>query len=112
MEKKLFIILLLLAFIFVGCGSGLRETIKEKRTHINNLVHIGMDLDKAIRILKDNDYRVGEKHIRNSYIFIYIPLVDRMPVRSTLTESVGLNSNAGIYVVIKSGLDNKITSIE
>lgn len=91
-----------------------------REKNVKSLIHVGMDVDKAINILKEKGFRVGEKHMptkKEDYYLVLIPLFDKdykIPLRSTFAEVTGTESkiNDKIYVFIEANLDNMITLIE
>lgn len=108
----------LLLILLCGCRAEddrIKEMVKEKDTVLRSLVHIGMNVDEAIEVLRKNGYRVGEKHMptkKGDYYAVAIPLIDKIPMSSIFAEVTGTDSKLRTYAIIKADLNNIITSIE
>ncbi|MCP4110883.1 MAG: hypothetical protein GY749_36075 [Desulfobacteraceae bacterium] len=103
------------------CGSFYRTEaeklrIEQKYQRLRNLIRVGMDIDEAADILKENSFKVGKKHSptgSENYFVVHIKLRERIPPSSTIAEILGTKSKNGrAYAVLEAGGDNKIFRIQ
>ncbi len=90
--------------------------IEQEYQRLRNLVRVGMDIDEAACILKENGFKVGRKHSltgSEDYFVVHIDLQERMPPSSTIAEILGTKSKNGRgYAVLEAGGDNRIFRIQ
>lgn len=97
-----------------GCSSG-SDDVEAKAQEIQRLIPVGMDIDKAIELLRDEGYRVGDKHHptkAEDYYLALVPLRDHIPTSDTVRYTLGIEGSSKTYVVIKANVDGEITSVE
>ena len=88
---------------------------KDKVKIVKSLVKVGMDIDWASKILRENGFKVGRKYMptkNKDYYQINIPIIDKISLSSTIAESAGIKFNSRGYVVLEADLNNKITEIK
>jgi hypothetical protein len=114
---KITIFSFFISVLAIGCLSDNDKSVevKDKVEIIKSLVDVGMDIDEASKILRENGFKVGEKYMptkNKDYYQVNIPVIDKIPVSSTIAESAGIETNTRGYVVLKADLDGKITAIK
>ena len=112
----LVLIIVVVCFALVS-RANLKAAVSKKVEKIKEHVSVGMDIDEAVRALKAQGVRVGEKYqpsIDKDYWQVEVPVLDKIPLSDTVRYVTGLppDNTLKAYVVIIANNDGVITSVE
>lgn len=102
--------------LLAACSSNSEEknAMDAKYKKLNELVAIGMNIDNAANILRENGYTVGQKEYptaQKDYSQIIVPLSKKIPASATIAETTGKGKGMNIYAIIKADKNDIIFEI-
>ena len=88
---------------------------REREQRIRELVTIGAQVDEAIRILKDEGFRVGDKYHptkARDYWQVEVPIREGFSATDSVRYTVGMGGGRKKFVVIRADTEGNVTSVD
>jgi hypothetical protein len=98
-----------------GCD-GESNKVKKRVARVHELVDVGMKIDVAIDVLRDEGFDVGDKYQPAkgaNYYIVVVGVRESTPPDETLRYTLGVEPSDRKYsVILKADQDGTITSVE
>jgi hypothetical protein len=112
-----FCLLCVLAVFLSSCSDQKQKKQQQAAKNyarVQRLVNKGQDIEQAIRALKEQDFKVGEKYKpteSGQYYQVNVALRNNVSSDEFKQYAFGGDADAPIFAVIKADLSGKITSV-